>query len=255
MLLVVLLIIIMVIRKRQSRDLIAAQKFVLEDEKEKSEKLLLNTLPHPVASELWRYGSVKPRVYNMATVMFTDFKGFTKISEKMSAGELISELNFCFRKFDEIISQYKIEKIKTIGDGYMAAGGVPDANTTNPIEVVNAALDIRDFMDSYIQERIDAGKQYFEVRIGVNTGQVVAGVIGIKKFSYDLWGDTVNTASRMESAGKAGKVNISHSTYIHVKDHFECEHRGKIKAKHKGEIDMYFAERLPEEETSPGYRI
>mgnify|MGYP000479413640 CR=1 FL=1 len=154
--------------------------------------------------------------------------------------KLIEELNNCFIKFDEITSKYGIEKIKTIGDAYMCAGGIPVANITNPLDVVGAALEIREYMEQLKNQRQSEGKDYWELRIGIHTGSVIAGVVGKNKFAYDIWGDAVNTASRMESSGIPGKVNISGSTYELIKDQFKCTYRGQIEAKNKGEIDMYF---------------
>ncbi len=225
------LCIIIVIYRQRSR---------ISKEKEHSEKLLLNILPSEVAEELKTKGSAEAKQFDEVTVMFTDFKGFTQISEKLSPTELVAEIHTCFKAFDDIISKHNIEKIKTIGDSYMCAGGLPVANTTNATDVVKAAIEIRDFMTQH-QSAIQYSK--FEIRIGVHTGPVVAGIVGVKKFAYDIWGDTVNIASRMESSGEAGKVNISGSTYELVKDKFNCMHRGKIQAKNKGEVDMYFVDR------------
>lgn len=214
----------------------------LENEKEKSERLLYNILPEEVARELRAKGDVDARYFEDVTVMFTDFKGFTQLSEQLSPAELVEELNICFREFDHIITKNNIEKIKTIGDAYMCAGGLPVSNTTHARDVVNAALEINRFMYQHLLKRKMAGKPPFEIRIGINTGPVVAGIVGVKKFAFDIWGDTVNIASRMESSGEAGKVNISRSTYEVVRGEFNCTHRGKIYAKNKGEIDMYFVE-------------
>jgi adenylate cyclase len=209
--------------------------------KQRSDELLLNILPEEVAEELKAKGSAEAKQFDQVTVMFTDFKGFTQIAEKLSPAELVAEIDTCFKAFDHIIGRHNIEKIKTIGDAYMCAGGLPIANTANAVDVVRAALEIREFMLGHSKQRISAGKEVFEIRIGVHTGPVVAGIVGVKKFAYDIWGDTVNTASRMESSGVPGEVNISGSTYELVKDHFICTYRGKIPAKNKGEIDMYFA--------------
>lgn len=206
------------------------QRKSIEKEKKRSEELLLNILPAEVADELKNKGYADARNYDNVSVLFTDFKGFTSIAEKLSPQELVKEINACFSEFDRICYKYNIEKIKTIGDAYMAVGGLPVINNSHAVDVVGAALEILQFMKN----------KTFEIRIGIHTGNVVAGIVGIKKFQYDIWGDTVNTASRMESSGEAGKVNVSESTYELIKHKFFCEYRGKIKAKNKGEIDMYF---------------
>ena len=208
--------------------------------KKRSDELLLNILPEEVAEELKQKGSAEAKQFDEVTVMFTDFKGFTQLSEKLSPAELVAEIHTCFKAFDEIISRHHIEKIKTIGDSYMCAGGLPVANTTNATDVVNAALEIQQFMQQHLQQRKSEGKEPFEIRIGIHTGPVVAGIVGMKKFAYDIWGDTVNIASRMESSGEVGRVNISGNTYELVKDTYNCIYRGKIQAKNKGETDMYF---------------
>jgi class 3 adenylate cyclase/Tfp pilus assembly protein PilF len=217
-------------------------KKIIEEEKDRSEKLLLNILPLETAQELKEKGSATPKHYDKVSVLFTDFKGFTKIAEKLTAQELIEELNYCFFEFDKIIDKHNLEKIKTIGDAYMCAGGIPAANDTNPVDIVLAGLEIKQFMEQLKVDREKEGKDYWELRIGIHTGEVVAGVVGKNKFAYDIWGDAVNTASRMESSGIPGQVNISGTTYELIKDRFICTHRGKILAKNKGEIDMYIVE-------------
>src|SRR3989344_1269042 len=213
---------------------------LLSVEKQKSESLLHNILPEEVATELKAKGAADAKLFDEVTVLFTDFKGFTTIAETLTPKELVAEIDECFSAFDQIMEKHNVEKIKTIGDAYMAAGGLPVANTTNAVDVVNAALEIQQFMDQLSLTKKALGKEAFQIRIGVHTGPVVAGIVGVKKFAYDIWGDTVNTASRMESSGEPGRVNISGITHELVKDTFSCVYRGKIPAKNKGEIDMYF---------------
>jgi class 3 adenylate cyclase len=215
----------------------------LEKEKDQSEKLLLNILPFEVAQELKSRGHSNPKQYEMVTVLFTDFKGFTYYAEQLNPEQLVEELNFYFSVFDNICRENNLEKIKTIGDAYMAAGGIPTANITNPIDAVRAGLEMQKFMREYRVEMASQGKESLALRLGIHTGTVVAGVIGLNKFAYDIWGDAVNLASRMESSGEPNKVNISGSTYELVKTHFDCTYRGKINAKNKGDIDMYFVEK------------
>ncbi len=221
---------------------IRKQKEIVEAEKKRSDELLLNILPQETAEELKAKGSADAKQFDQVTVMFTDFKNFTQTSEKLSAAELVKEINHCYSEFDKIISKHNLEKIKTIGDSYMCAGGLPVPNKTNAEDTVKAALEICDFMKEEKQKHDAHGKPFFEIRIGCNTGSVVAGIVGIKKFAYDIWGDTVNLAARMEQNSEAGKVNVSGTTYELVKDKFHCTYRGKISAKNKGEIDMFFVE-------------
>jgi class 3 adenylate cyclase len=213
----------------------------LDEEKKRSESLLLNILPGETAEELKQTGKAKAKYFGEVTVMFTDFKDFTQASEKMKADELVEEIHFYFSEFDRIVTRYGIEKIKTIGDSYMCVGGLPVCNDSHARDVVGCALELQEFMDVQKILRSHSGKTWFELRIGIHTGPVVAGIVGTRKFAYDIWGDTVNTASRMETSGEPGKVNISGTTYEKVKDHFSCIYRGKVQAKHKGLVDMYFA--------------
>jgi class 3 adenylate cyclase/ligand-binding sensor domain-containing protein len=212
----------------------------LEREKELTESLLLNILPKETADELQKRGKATARHYNQVSVLFTDFKGFTSFAESTRPEDLVQELDRCFIAFDDIIEKYYLEKIKTIGDAYMCAGGVPIRNSNNAVAIVLAGLAIRDFMQQLEEEKKQKGERFWEIRIGINTGPLTAGVVGKKKFAYDIWGDTVNTASRMESSSEPGKINISASTYELVKDYFDCTYRGKIDAKGKGAVDMYF---------------
>lgn len=216
------------------------QRNRISKEKHRSEQLLLNILPEETAEELKHTGKAQTKSFESVSVLFTDFKNFTQASEKLTPEELVEEINHCYSEFDRIITKHKIEKIKTIGDSYMCAGGLPVPNDTHPFDVVNAALEMAAFIEKNKEERQKKGQPFFELRLGIHTGPVVAGIVGIKKFAYDIWGDTVNTASRMESSGEVGKLNISGTTYELVKDKFNCIHRGKIEAKNKGMIDMYF---------------
>jgi adenylate cyclase len=208
--------------------------------KKRSDELLLNILPEEVADELKKKGSADARQFDHVTVLFTDFKNFTQLSGQLSARELVEEINYCYSNFDRIITEFGIEKIKTIGDSYMCVGGLPAPDSNHAIKTVKAALAIRDFMVAEKIKRAQIGQSFFEIRIGLHSGPVVAGIVGIKKFAYDIWGDTVNIASRMESSGEEGMVNISDTIYLLIKDKFECKHRGKIAAKNKGDIDMFF---------------
>jgi len=229
---------------QQQKDAIQTQYDIIEKEREKSDRLLLNILPEETAAELKEKGRATPRHYEMVSVLFTDFKGFTMVAESLTAEEVVMELDKCFLEFDKIAEKHNLEKIKTIGDAYMCAGGLPVANSSNPEDAVAAALEIRDFMATERKKRAASGESYWQLRIGINTGPVVAGVVGKNKFAYDIWGDAVNIASRMESSGEPGKVNISGATYELVKDRFVCSYRGKVAAKNKGEVDMYFVEKL-----------
>lgn len=219
-----------------------SQRNRISREKKRSDELLLNILPEETAEELKATGTAKARNFESVTVMFTDFKNFTQASERLSPEELVREINDCYSEFDRIVTRYGIEKIKTIGDAYMCAGGLPVSNDTHPVDVVKAGLEFQAFIEQNKQKRISQGLPYFELRLGIHTGPVVAGIVGIKKFAYDIWGDTVNTASRMESSGATGKVNVSGTTYELIKDHFICTPRGKVEAKNKGTIEMYFVE-------------
>ncbi len=209
----------------------------------RSDELLLNILPEEVAAELKAKGHADAKHFDNVTILFTDFKGFTEASEKLSPQELVEELNTCFKAFDNIITARGIEKIKTIGDAYMCAGGLPVPASSTPAGVVQAALEMQAFMIARKKERDALNKPAFEMRVGIHTGPVVAGIVGVKKFAYDIWGDTVNTASRMESSGEVGQVNISEGTYALVKDEpgLTFTSRGKVQAKGKGEMEMYFA--------------
>ena len=213
---------------------------IIEAEQQRSEELLLNILPKSVADELRQSGSAKARKFESVTVMFTDFKNFSQFAHNVSPEQLVGELDFYFRKFDEIITSFGLEKIKTIGDAYMCAGGLPTVDSENARKVVSAAIAIQEFMNSIKTQRSRTNKNFFEARIGIHTGPLVAGIVGKRKYAYDIWGDTVNIASRMESNCEPGSVNISKPTFDLVRTSFACEARGKVTAKNIGEVEMYY---------------
>ena len=212
---------------------------IIEEEKNRSNTLLLNILPEETALELKKNGKVLAKKFESVTVLFTDFERFTHYAEKLSPEKLVESIDFYFSKFDAIMEKYNLEKIKTVGDAYMCAGGLPFPTGDHAYKMVLAALEIARFVDA--SKELNAQNQTrFKIRIGINTGPIVAGVVGIKKFSYDIWGDTVNIASRMESNSEPGKINISEYTYQIIKNDFECEYRGEIEVKNKGMMKMYF---------------
>lgn len=219
----------------------------LQQQQKRSDELLHNMLPSEIVEELKVKGKAKPRVYSSASVLFADIKDFTKWSELLEPRELIDTLQALFSDFDDVLAQNYIEKIKTIGDAYMCAGGVPMKNNSHPFDIVVAAFGLQNAVRKLDERFAQEGRKPWLLRIGINTGMVVTGVVGKIRTGYDIWGDTVNVASRLESACEPGKVNISQATYDEIKDYFECEYRGKIPAKHKGEIDMYFVNRLKPE--------
>jgi adenylate cyclase len=212
----------------------------LEEEKIRTDKLLHNILPAEIVDEWKTFGFISPRYYNLISILFTDFIGFTDLSSRLSPDVLVKELNEIFHNFDSIIEAYNLEKLKTIGDTYMIGAGLPKEADDHAVRITRAAID----MQSYINDRNRSSKIQWQMRAGINSGQVIAGIVGTNKFTYDVWGDTVNIASRMESSSLPGKINISGSTYELIKDHFECEYRGKLNAKGKGQIDMYFVKDL-----------
>jgi len=222
----------------------------LEVEKKKSDDLLLNILPAETALELKKYGKARPRKYDAVTVVFTDFINFTKLSEQLTADELVVEIDKYFTKFDEIAKKYNIEKIKTIGDAYLCVSGLPVVNKNHVFNAINAAIEMRDYVEKIYKSKADDDPTAFRLRIGVHTGPVVSGVVGQNKFAFDIWGDTVNTASRLENNSEAFKINISEEVYNIIKDDYHCEHRGLLYAKNKGDINMYFIERkkIPNEQ-------
>lgn len=228
-------------RNRELEHEVAERTLALKREKQRSDDLLLNILPAAVAEELMTKGHAVARQHPEVTVMLTDFKNFTQLSELLSPQELVDELNECFTAFDMLLEKYHIEKVKTVGDAYLAVSGLPEPYEDHAFEMVNAAIELRDYM---LARKADPHRHGFDVRIGVHSGEVVAGIVGIRKFAYDIWGDTVNTAARLEQNCLEGRVNISATTHALVKDRFCCTYRGEIEAKNKGKLKMYFAERL-----------
>ncbi len=225
---------------------IEEQKRLIEDEQEKSERLLLNILPFEVARQLKVKGKAGTRYYRHVTVVFTDFKDFSKNTKELEPKDLVAILDEYFAKFDEITGKHYLEKIKTIGDAYMCAGGLPLRNKSNPVDAVLAGLEIMDYMGR-LKNSGKNGIPCWDLRIGIHTGPVVAGVVGRKKFAYDIWSETVNAAARIEGLGEINRVNISETTYEYVQDYFDCTHRGKIEAKNVGEINMYYVDRIKRE--------
>lgn len=250
--LIILAIIVIYVINRWRFFYFALERFKLESiinrrteelikEKEKTDNLLARVLPKETASELKETGKVNTQKFNMVTVLFSDIQGFTKITDELNPENLIDQLDKFFLYFDSVVDKYRIEKIKTIGDAYMCAGGIPHKNRTNPVEVVLAALEMLYYMREINLEH-NPGQDIWDLRIGIDTGPVIAGVVGRNKLSYDIWGTTVNTASRMESSGEVGRINISGNTHIFVQDYFICTYRGKMPIKNKGDIEMYFVD-------------
>ena len=236
-----ILIAILAISLFRRNKFISRTKKIIEEEKQRSDILLLNILPEETATELKDNGKVKAKRFESVSVMFTDFKGFTAYSDKLSPEELVDSIDFYYSRFDEIVEKHGLEKIKTVGDAYMCAGGLPDPDPNNAHKMIEAAIEIAEFVrESKKNDPHDMTR--FDIRIGINTGPVVAGVVGKKKFAYDIWGDTVNIASRMESNSEPGKINVSEATYKLIKDQYKCSFRGEIEAKNKGMMKMYFVE-------------
>jgi adenylate cyclase len=230
--------------KQKANRALEEKNIVISNEKSRSEELLLNILPAEVANELKQTGHCVAKTFSMVTVMFMDFKDFTIVSERVSAELLVDEINTCFSTFDNIVQKYNVEKIKTVGDSYLCVGGLPVLNQTHAKDIILAAIEIQGFMRARKKEKEDKEEFAFDMRIGIHTGPVVTGIVGVRKFQYDIWGDTVNVAARMEQNSEAGRINISGSTYKLIKDKFNCVYRGKIEVKNKGEVEMYFIESL-----------
>ncbi len=215
----------------------------LSEEIEKSDRLLLNILPAEIATELKANGSIKPQYIDNVTVMFTDFNSFTSVSSNMSAEALVEQLNKCFTEFDRITRRNGIEKIKTIGDSYMCAHGLRSNDKgVPPYDLINAAMEMQDYVKSLRAEYGVDDENFFQMRVGIHSGPVIAGIVGEDKFAYDIWGNTVNTASRLESTCDIDQINISEACFELIKDQFNCAHRGKVKAKKMEDLDMYYVQ-------------
>ncbi|MFQ5445805.1 MAG: adenylate/guanylate cyclase domain-containing protein [Saprospiraceae bacterium] len=240
MLLVALLLYLRYLSKKKSTEMLARHNKIIEEERKRSDALLYNIMPAKVAKELKEKGSAKAQLFPEVTVMFSDFKNFTRLAELLTPAELVRELNYHFRTFDQIISQYpNVEKIKTIGDAYLCVCGLVKGKTV-PQNIIRSALEFQDFLQKKKAEKERRGEPVFEARIGIHTGPVVAGVLGLKKYAYDIWGDTVNIAARMEQQCEPGRVNISETTYRLVKNDFDCQPRGRVPVKNKGTMEMYY---------------
>lgn len=230
------------VKARQYAKTLEVKNTVIRQEQERSENLLLNILPALIAEELKSKGHTTARPFEDVGVLFADFIGFSHIAEQVSAEQLVSDLDTCFQAFDAIIVRYGLEKIKTIGDCYMCASGLPNGGGSQMRAMVDAALAIQRWLSDWNIERDIKGLPRYEARIGIHRGPVIAGVVGSKKFAFDIWGDTVNIAARIEQAGAGGRVNISGEAYQVIKAYYDCQYRGKVAVKNKGEIDMYFIE-------------
>jgi class 3 adenylate cyclase len=229
-------------RARQHGVVLEEKNRIIREEKEKSDTLLLNILPKMVAEELLRSGRNTARKYEQVSVLFADFVGFSRIAADLSPEVLVSLIDTCFRAFDDIVGRHGLEKIKTIGDAYMCAGGIDGGGGDQLVEMVGAGLEMQAWLDTWNAERSRQGLPRFDARVGIHCGPVVGGVVGSRKFAYDIWGDTVNIASRVEQAGEGGKINISGEVYERVKGVFPCSFRGNLEVKNRGRIDMYFVE-------------
>ncbi len=237
---IVIFILVMYFQKKSVNKTLNNKNNEIVGEKEKSDKLLLNILPKAVAEELKENGKTTSRKYEMATVMFTDFKGFTQFSEKNTPETIVDFIDYYFRAFDRIIEKHNIEKIKTIGDAYLCVSGIPNEDPNHVTNMLNAAFEILAFVQKTRQEGEKTGGDFLEMRIGIHCGPLVAGVVGAQKFAYDVWGDTVNIAARMEQSGELNVINVSETVYSLAKNDFDFEYRGEVQAKNKGRMKMYF---------------
>lgn len=231
-------------RSRELSESISRQKKILDKERHKANSLLMNIFPEKIAAELLAYGSVRARYYNNVSVLFADIENFSNRSSTYTPVELVGQLDKYFGSFDDIVESLGLEKIKTIGDCYMCAGGLPEDDALNPYKTVLAGLWIQRAVDQLAAEAVSKGRVPFQLRLGIHTGEVVAGVVGKRKFAYDVWGKAANLASLMVQSGEIRRVNISRDTYDAVSDAFQCTFRGKILTKNKTVMSMYFVDRI-----------
>lgn len=231
-------------KRKENERIINRQNEQIVFEKNRSDNLLKNILPEQIIPQLKKNGSTEPQKFDDVSVLFMDIEKFTEFAERISDQALVKELHVIFSKFDSIVKQTGLEKIKTIGDAYMCAGGLPEENKTHAVDVIITGLQFLNFISERRELFERESKKYWRIRIGIHSGSVLAGVVGEWKFTYDIWGDTVIIASRMEQSGQPGKINISQSTYEKVKDFFVCDYRGKVSAKNKGEMDMYIIDQI-----------
>ncbi len=216
---------------------LAQRNAEIESQRQVSESLLLNILPATVAEEFRRKGAVEPKYLEDVTIIFTDFVGFSSSAEKLAADELVQMLHEYFSAFDEIAARYGLEKLKTIGDSYMCAGGLPERNPSHPVDAVMAAMEI---VRAVTERSGINGQPNWSIRVGIHTGHLIAGMVGKQKFAYDIWGESVNYASRVESSSEPNRIALSGQTYTRIKDFFECEKRSKTHSKVSHEMDLYF---------------
>lgn len=235
----IILIVLLAVGLYRRYVFIRRTNLIIDLEKQRSDELLLNILPEETARELKEHGKVLAKRFDSASILFADFKGFSQFAEKLLPEELVKTVDYYFSGFDKIVDKYGLEKIKTVGDAYMCAGGLPFQTADHAVKIVQAAMEMINFVNH--EKARSSGKAYgLEVRIGINTGPVVAGVVGTRKFAYDIWGDAVNIASRLEATSEPGRINISEETYSRIKDHIECEYRGELEVKNRGSLRMYF---------------
>ena len=232
------------VKQQEALSELEAAREAVEEERAKSDRLLLNILPAKIADELKEHQRVAPHFYDTVTVLFTDFQDFTVLTERMEPKGLVDLLDQYFTEFDEIIARHNLEKLKTIGDAYMCAGGLPEERRGHAIDACLASLEMLSYAQLTKSQREKLRLPSCDIRIGIHTGPVMAGVVGTQKFTYDIWGDAVNIAARMEAASEGGRINISESTHHHVAEHFETEPRGPIDVKNKGQLQMYFLNRI-----------